>query len=95
MMLPEGIELLKQRQKKNHESETVQTSTLHPAKLDDVEYYEDYEETVEKSTENTRKSFEQSNRKTEPLPLRPYSIDLWNGSPILPNFEDFKFENSS
>jgi hypothetical protein len=82
MMLPEGIEILRQRQEQ--ESAT-------PSQLDDVEYYEEYEEELKKVTQQTKPTAGKSDRK---LP-HPYSIDLWNGSPILPSFEDYEFDNSS
>jgi hypothetical protein len=94
MHLPGSIELLKKRFERERIQEIVRqvsTTTTQPSKLNDVEYYEDYEETSQATSEKP----EPQVVKAEPKLPRQYSIDLWNGSPILPHFENFKNDKNS
>jgi hypothetical protein len=90
MHLPESIEHLKKRLENEGIQEIVRelsTTTTQSSKINDVEYDEDYEETSETPSEIPEPP--QVAKKELNLP-RQYSIDLWNGSPYMPHFENFK-----
>jgi hypothetical protein len=80
MMLPEGIEILRKRQE--------QESTT-PSQVNDVEYYDGYEEDIESTSEE---SYLEAGKNDRKLP-EPFTVDLWNGLPVLPSFEDFEVED--
>lgn len=60
----------------------------------DVEYDEDYvvgNDVIEETTEAVVKAATTVNQGNE---ARRFSVDLWNGLPLLPGFENYKVDNS-
>lgn len=97
MMLPEGIEILKRNLDEKEKLESIdlisKLTTAPSTALNDVEYYEDIESSEDMTIEDLIKA-NLKDEKVEPSLPRPYSIDLWNGSPVLPNFENVQFERN-
>lgn len=81
MHLPESIELLRKLKNEQVNPELATKSSIEP--LNDVEYEED-EEDISAELEALADETPQVN-----FPRR-FSINLFNGSPILPNFERMK-----
>jgi hypothetical protein len=102
--LPESIDILKQQKKhdthgqsdKRRDRVSAHMSTT-PSVLD-VEYEEDFAEEIEKKEETDMRKPAQEfvdvaieeREKFNENETRRYSIETWNGSPLLPNFENFK-----
>lgn len=97
MHLPESIERLKSLKEVDElATSKILVETEAPYSLSDVEYEEGYEENSEhESSSETPIDIESDVRaKFDDIFPRHYSIDLWNGSPILPNFENIKVDES-
>lgn len=97
MHLPESIERLKTLKKADElATSKVSVETEAPFSLSDVEYEEGYDEnTAHENSAGTPKYTESDAKgKLDEVLPRHYSVDLWNGSPILPNFENIKVDES-
>lgn len=99
MHLPASIDLRERqkrdadKQNKNYEvNETVSTTS---ASLLDVEYeveeedYSNEKEATEEPTSITNAPLKEVKEEKE-TGERLFSVNLWNGSPLLPNFENVK-----